>query len=514
MDKELIAAIDIGSNSIRMSIAQVVDDKITIVEELRQPIKIGKDTFKNGKILRPTIDNAIITLKKYKALCDEYRVTKIKTLATTAVREATNNDVFIDNVKTYASIDVEILPALKEILFIYKALIKIAGAEITDPNEIDCIVDLGAGSVELTIFNTKHVLFSRSLPIGALKLKQNFLQYNSSEEAFYKYLNVAVDNELRDLLKDIEGFKVRKVFGIGNDLNEISTILNNHNKNDISYIQSSSLEKFIKSIKNTTEDELANKWKIPSEYIDTFAPSCIILSKIVHYLNSSKIITPNFDLQDAILEDMVHGIGSDKFINLMDEQIRINAMNIGRKLNYNKIHAMKVLEFALQIFDETKDIHNLGSLEKIYLTVAAILHDVGSSISNRSHHKHSFYIINVQDFFYLSDLERKVVANIARYHRYSPPKESHTDFMSLPEKDRIVVKKLSAILRIADSLDNSNIQLIPTIKIIKGRKSLTIEANAKGDIDAEIYSLNKKKDLFEDFFGITVELIPKSNKIF
>ena len=513
MEKEIIAIIDIGSNSVRMNIAQVVNNEINILEELRQPIRIGKDTFKNGKISRQTIDNVIAILKKYKSLCDEYKVTKIKTLATTAVREASNNDIFIDNVRTYASIDIEILPALKEILFIYKALIKIAGYEITDPNEIDCVIDLGAGSVELTIFNTKHVLFSRSLPIGALKLKQNFLQYNNSEEAFYKYINVAVDNELRYILKEIRGFKVRKIFGIGNDLNEIANILNDH-KNDSSYIQLSSLEKFIKNIKNTTDEELANKWKIPNEYIDTFTPSCIILSKITQYLNSNKIITPNFDLRDAILEDMIHATNSDKFINLMDEQIRINAMNIGEKLNYNKAHAMKVLEFALKIFEETKDLHNLTDIEKIYLTVAAILHDVGSSISNSAHHKHSFYIINVQDFFYLSDLERKVIANIARYHRYSPPKESHTDFMSLPEKEKIIVKKLAAILRIADSLDNSNIQLINTIKIIRDKKMLTIEGYAKGDIEAEIYSLNKKKDIFEDFFGINVELIRKNNKIF
>ena len=513
MEKEIIAVIEIGSKSIRMNIAQVINNKIEILEELRQPIRIGKDTFNNGKISRQTIDNVIATLKKYKALCDEYKVKTIKTLATTALREASNNDIFIDNVKTYTSIEIEILPALKEILFVYKALIKIAGYEITDPNEIDCIIDLGAGSVELTIFNTKHVLFSRSLPIGALKLKQNFLKYNNSEEAFYKYFNIVIDNELRDVLKEVQGFKVRKIFGIGNDLNAISSILNN-NKNDNSYIQLSSLEKFIKNIKNTTDEELANKWNIPSEYIDTFTPSCIILSKITQYLNSNKIITPNFDLQDAILEDMVHTTNSDKFIKLMDEQIRINAMNIGKKLNYNKAHAMKVLDFALKIFEETKDLHNLTDIEKIYLTVATILHDVGSSISNSAHHKHSFYIINVQEFFYLSDLERKVIANIARYHRYSPPKESHIDFMSLPEKEKIIVKKLSAILRIADSLDNSNTQVIEAIKIIRAKKTLTIEAYTKGDIEAEIYSLNKKKDIFEDFFGINVELIQKSNRIF
>jgi exopolyphosphatase/guanosine-5'-triphosphate,3'-diphosphate pyrophosphatase len=145
-------------------------------------------------------------------------------------------------------------------------------------------------------------------------------------------------------------------------------------------------------------------------------------------------------------------------------------------------------------------------MERCYLTAASILHDVGISISSRSHHKHSLYIINSRDFFYFSENDRNIVANIARYHRRSVPKDTHVEFMRLNHKDRMTVMKLAAILRIGDSLDNSNLQLIDEIKTKRDGDRLTIIAYTSKKTFAEIYSFNFKKELFEEMFGITVEL--------
>ncbi|HOV12723.1 MAG TPA: HD domain-containing protein, partial [Spirochaetota bacterium] len=161
---------------------------------------------------------------------------------------------------------------------------------------------------------------------------------------------------------------------------------------------------------------------------------------------------------------------------------------------------------ALKFFDATSEIHHLGNQERSYLIAASILHDVGISVSARSHHKHSLYVINAQEFFYLSDEEKNIVANIARYHRRSAPKTTHIDFMKLCEKDKMTVIKLASILRIADSLDNSGLQVINSIQTKIENDKLLITAQVIGDPLAEIYSFKYKKELFEDFFGISIKL--------
>jgi exopolyphosphatase/guanosine-5'-triphosphate,3'-diphosphate pyrophosphatase len=142
---------------------------------------------------------------------------------------------------------------------------------------------------------------------------------------------------------------------------------------------------------------------------------------------------------------------------------------------------------------------------------AAILHDIGLAISNRSHHKHSQYIVSTQNFFYYSDEDRQIIANIVRYHRKTFPKHTHSDYSSLSHKSKMTVCKLSAILRIADSLDNNHRQLVEDLNITIKKKSINIDIKTKDSIPIEEYSFNNKKDLFEDFFGLRVVL--KNNNI-
>jgi exopolyphosphatase/guanosine-5'-triphosphate,3'-diphosphate pyrophosphatase len=161
---------------------------------------------------------------------------------------------------------------------------------------------------------------------------------------------------------------------------------------------------------------------------------------------------------------------------------------------------------ALKLFDQTVSIHHLGKKERGYLIVASILHDIGTSVSPRAHHKHSLYVINAQEFFHFDDVEKNIIANIARYHRRSGPKPTHPEYMRLSVTDRMTVIKLAAILRIADSLDNSGQQIVDLSHIEIRDDKLIITVTVRGNIVAEAYAFKTKRELFEDFFGIDVKL--------
>ncbi|MCI0416339.1 HD domain-containing protein, partial [bacterium] len=184
------------------------------------------------------------------------------------------------------------------------------------------------------------------------------------------------------------------------------------------------------------------------------------------------------------------------------------ARGLAAKYHSNENHIEQVRKLALTIFDQLQDEHRLGRKERLYLEVAALLHDVGTFISDRSHHKHTWYIISSSEIFGLSRSDMDLIANIARYHRKSPPTRSHLPYISLDRESRMIVSKLAGILRVADALDQDYSKKIQTLKIVpdqeRGRYVLEVEAD--GDLAMEKLSLQNKSDLFREIFGRPIEV--------
>lgn len=507
MKLDVFAAIDIGSSSIRMTICEIAQNDFNILEELRQPVKLGKDCFYNGKISRPTIDESTSILKKFKRLCDEYGVKNINAVATSSIKDAANFDIFIDNIRTATNINIEVLSPSKESEYIYHAFENVVKEYDENDNKDQwCIIEVGAGNVEIIILEGQFIIYSRSLPLGTLRTKQMFIKEFHSEENFQNFLLVIIEHELQNLKRQIPSVKIKKVYCIGFEIEELPRIFNRKKSSGIPKISKDSLKKLCNRIKNYTEEEVMHKLNISYNIADSLFTASSILLKLSDFFNCNEIFIPKISLRNGMINSLINIEDEEKYFNKLEKQLETNAMNLGRSMNFDEKHAVKVKELALKIFDLTKDIHNLTRREKTFLLVASILHDIGATLSFRSHHKHSLYIIKEQDFFSFNKREIKIIANIARYHRRSPPKNSHPDYISLPHKDRMIVMKLASILRIADSLDNTHLQLIEDIDVIKEQSKLIIKALVNNQFFSEVYSFRQKKGLFEDFFGIGVEL--------
>ncbi len=506
MNREVVAVIEIGSSAIRMTIAEIFEGKYKILEELRQTVRIGKDIFIRGQISRETINEAVQILKKYKKLIDEYRVVKIRSVATSAVRDSSNIDIFLDNIRTFTGIDVEILSPTKRSEFIFRALTKtLETEEKTGKEEYQGIIDVNTGQVEITVFDTNCIIFSRSLPLSALKIKQIFNKKYQTEENFINYLKVMIEHEFMNLKKDIPILKINKLYGIGPELENLSLTLN---KTDIKlpHINKKELERICSKMYNYSQEEIIHKLKVPHDLAETFYPINMMFLKIMDFFECDSIYIPKVSMRDGIMQDMVGVVDEKLFFNKLEIQLKNNAINIGRSLNFDEKHAIKVMEMALKIFDQTKEIHHLGNMERAYLLVAAVLHDIGSSISYRLHHKHSLYIIRAKEFFYIDETDKNIIANIARYHRRSMPKTTHPDYMVLSHKNKMIVMKLAAILRLADGLDNTHLQLVENVELRIENNIIQVKAIVVSELLAEAYAFDAKKELFEDFFGFELHL--------
>ena len=257
--------------------------------------------------------------------------------------------------------------------------------------------------------------------------------------------------------------------------------------------------------------EIIHRMNVSDDMAENFYPICSIFLSIIKFLECEEIFIPDITLKDCIISQAADKYSGAEDENLLEKQIIINSQNIGRTFNYDESHALKVLELSMKLFDQTESLHQLGAHERCLLMAGAILHDTGLAISNRSHHKHSQYIVSTQNFYYYSEEDRQIIANIVRYHRKTFPKLTHSDYSSLSHKNRMVVCKLAAILRIADSLDNNHRQLVEDVNVTIKKKNINIDVKTTDGTPVEEYSFNIKKDLFEDFFGFRVVL--KNNNI-
>lgn len=507
MNNYRVSAIDIGSSSIRMTIYEISNDNFTIIEELRQSVKLGKDCFYIGKISRNTINACVEILNNYKKKSNEYKVSSYRTVATTAVREAANVDIFLDNIRTLTNTEIEILSPFKETEYINFALTDILKeSKIDYLNENRCVVEIGAGNVEITLTEGKCIVFSRSLPLGILKLKQIFRKQFKNNEDFNNFLSVMIEHELQNLKRDIPKLNINKIFGIGHEIIEISKQYIDDNKKIVKTTKKF-LDNLCNKSKNYTEEEIVHKLKVPYNFADNFYSASLILKKIVDFFGCKDIYIPNVSLRDGIIRNFLAKDDENDFFKSLELQLKITSQIIGKSLNYDENHAQKVTELALKLFDQTKEIHHLGRIERCYLIVASMLHDIGSTLSYRAHHKHSQYIISAQNFFSLNNIQKKIIANVARYHRKSTPKRYHKYFMTLTHKNKIIVMKLASLLRIADSLDNTHLQIIDDIKITKKENTIIINAYVVDQFYSEIYSFNHKKKMFQDFFGVNIKIV-------
>ncbi len=507
MQKTVVGIIDIGSSSIKMNIYELFEDHYVILESLRQHVRLGNDSFYEGKISRKTINECIAILNRYKKLCKDYNTKYIKTVATTAVREAENSDIFIDSIYRHTDLEIELLGVQNESEYIFSAIMNILNKKkITHENENWAIVEISAGNIEITLLEGNCILYSRSLPVGFLKIMQIYRKmFEYSEENFFNFYTVMITNELKNFKRSMPIIKINKLYVVGTEFSLLPLIIN-ASESDLPAITKLNFNKFYSKIKDYTEEQLFHKIKISHDLTESFIPALHLFTIIFDFFKCNNFIIPKISLTDGIVNYIYYVQEEKDYYVKLEKQLKINAINIGRSLKFDEKHAVKVMDIAVKLFNETREIHRLGELEKCYLIVASLLHDIGSSISYRSHHKHTLYIIKALNFFSLNSNQINIIANIARYHRKSSPKNSHPDYTALSLHDKMIVLKLSSILRIADSLDNTHLQLINEINIETAGNYLLIISSVKDNYLSEFFSFEYKKQLFEEIFGLHLEI--------
>jgi exopolyphosphatase / guanosine-5'-triphosphate,3'-diphosphate pyrophosphatase len=506
-----VAAIDVGSSAIRMEISEIhTDGSFRTLERLSKGVALGKDTFTNGNLSEETMQTACQALTDFSRVMKTYDVTKYRAVATSAVREAGNADTFLDRAYLRSGIEIDVIDGSEENRLVYMAIHEaVRGMSDLQTRNV-LVVEVGGGNSEISLLQGGETVNSGTFALGAVRMRQSLMGVRGDLKHRMKILDRQIKNSIANISNTIPVSSAEEVIALGGDIRfaarEISGTIPGQDGNAW-IMEKKNFIKFCSEIVRYDTDELVRRYNMTYPQAETLVPSLLAYKNMIDITKAERIHVLSASIRVGLLLDMARR-EFGKEMESFELLIVASARSLAKKFHCDENHTEQVRKLALLLFDQMQKEHRLGTKEKIFLETAAILHDVGSFISDRSHHKHTQYIIASSEIFGLSRQELNIISNIARYHRKSPPTRSHIAYTSLDRESRVIVSKLAALLRVADALDQDYSMKIRNLKITKEEEHdrFILEAETDGDLTMERLSVEAKGDLFRQIYGAPIVL--------
>jgi exopolyphosphatase/guanosine-5'-triphosphate,3'-diphosphate pyrophosphatase len=497
------AAIDVGSNAMRLSIGTVDGErKLSVVDNLREPVRLGQDVFTTGAIAEQTIESAVEAFKRFRDAVDARGAKWTKAVATSATREASNRDLFIDRISQASGIDIGVIGAEEEARLIHLAVEE----KVNLRNKLAMLVDIGGGSTEITLVADGNILSTESFRMGAVRLLQVLEEKKHGEKHFNQLVREYVDATQRRLKKEIGSQKIDLCVGTGGNIETLGDLRREVlGKEKDTVLEEGELDQLVRKLLGMSFEERVSQLRLRPDRADVIVPASIVLQRILKLAGIEEMVIPKVGLKDGLLIDMAQELYGEKRHPLRD-QVMASALQLGKKYMFDEQHGTTVSRFAVRLFDETRTLHNLTLEYRLLLEVAGLLHDIGGFINMAEHHKHTLYLLTATPVIGLSKEQMAIVANTARYHRKSQPKIQHDAFRVLPSRDRVVVSKLAALLRVADAMDNQHAAKVSEFSVEFRKPKFIISLKGEGDLLLEKWALLKKAQMFEETYSVKVSV--------
>jgi len=510
-----IAAIDIGSNSIKLVVVDAAaSNSFAVLAREKQPVRLGHDTLLQGRLSPSAIEGAVECIKRFRSIAEARGADKIFAVATASVREARNSLQFIKEVDRKTGVSVEVLSPIEE-----GRLIGLAVAQgCAEPGATIVNIDIGGGSTEISIMKDGAPTGLYSVKLGAIGLTEQFLTSDPPKPKELKALKEEVRAALERPGRELRSGRWQQAMGTSGTILAIGTALRlralgQENRPEEGArpagdeIEVAKLSRF-----NSRNGEMnsAERRAIPgisSQRSEIIIAGGHILEGVMHALNIDVLRTCSWALREGVLIDRLREIEAESQPSLPDivADYRLRGVHaVGRRFGYEEGHAHQVARLAERVFDyisRSSLPSQLDSHDRMLLSAAALLHDVGYHIAHESHHKHSLYLIKNSELTGFSEAERDVIANVARYHKGSEPKERHEPYAALSLPDRDTVNSLTAILRVADALDRRHDSRVTDLRCVRNGRVVHIELQSAANCDREIFAAEQRAGMFAQVFN-------------
>lgn len=495
------AAIDIGSNAIRFLATEFIQtDRYVVLEQVRAPVRLGHDTFLSGRLAESAIAAASETLVAYAGRIKALGIERHRAVATSAVRDSKNSNEFIERTREQAGIDIEIITGAEEMRLVHQAVRN----RIDLGDEKWVLVDLGGGSVEVSLVDAHDVHWSVSHGMGSVRLLEE-LQVAGDEPGRFRR---RLEEYAATLRIPNVGRTIRAGFiATGGNIEALARLANAQpDEKGVSRLALADLRETIEQLAHMPYRQRVDELGLREDRADVILPAATVYETLCTQADFQEIHVPYVGLKDGIAIDLIDDyVRHEPHAERQEQVVLAGAVNLGRRFRFDAAHARHVAKLAASLFEQLRDVHGLDSALRRVLIAAAVLHDIGLFIGYRRHHKHSQYIISQSELPGLTPREILMTANVARYHRKGDPAPHHEAFNALPEEDKESVRRLAALLRIADALDSEHKQTVRDVRMNVRDGNAFVDAQGAGDLLLERWAVRKKSALFESVFGLKLD---------
>jgi exopolyphosphatase/guanosine-5'-triphosphate,3'-diphosphate pyrophosphatase len=502
---DLFAAIDVGSNSVRMQVAAFVSGfQHHVVHEERAVTRLGQRVFRDGRISERATRDTLEALKTFRKRMEEYTIVAARAVGTSALREAANARKFLKLARRECGLEVDIISGREEARLIHLGVI----SRIPNPRDPLLLIDIGGGSAEFTLSRNGRIAAASSAPLGAVRLTEMFLESDPATPTEIERL----EGHLRKKLG-----RVRKTLGEGSlrDLRVIGTsgtmaaLAAAANKVEAARALLEGqgfglpeIEALYRRLRPLDLDARKSLPGINSRRAEIIVAGAALVALAMREMELGRVEYSDAGLRDGVLVDLAaRRAGDAEGLSFLKAERLDSVRTLGERYGYSPAGGEHVARLALQLFRALESIHELPEHYGEILEAAAVLHDIGHYVNSARHHKHTYYLVANSELPGWSDRERLLIANVARYHRGSWPNSDHDGFGRLSEKDRRAVETLAALLRLADACDSGRRREVHSVVATPKSDRVDVTLLASGKAELELWAARQAEDGFRRAFG-------------
>jgi exopolyphosphatase/guanosine-5'-triphosphate,3'-diphosphate pyrophosphatase len=503
-----IAALDLGSNSFHLLVADVhPDGTFEPVSREKDMLRLGDDVARCGLITPALADRAVASVRRLRQLADALGAQEVLAKATSAIRTATNGSELVDRIEAETGVEVEVIGGLEEARLIFAA---VRSSLVLEPAPALC-VDIGGGSVEFVIGDSAGLRWATSVPLGVGRLTAELVQSDPPSRADRASLEARIADGLAPIVDEVRRRKPLMAVGTSGTINDLARLAAATDEGDIPAsanglrIHAEQLHALQRRIVRMSAAERRRLPGIEDKRADLLPAGVTLLATIFDVFEIAAMVTSDWALREGIVLDAVRVHDPDDWSDDPRALRRAAVAGLARRCGSDIEHSQHVTVLALSLFDQTRALHQLDDWDREMLEYAALLHDIGQHVSRKGHHRHAAYLVDHAQLRGFAPDEIQFLAALVRHHRRGEIKASEPRVATLDRSARDRLRKLAALLRLADGLDRGRRGVVESLDVEVGADLVMLRLRARDNAELELWGVRRRRDLFEKVFERELE---------
>ena len=504
-----IAALDLGSNSFHLLVAEVRPDGsfVPVLRE-KEMLRLGDVVARTGRLSDEAIDLALETVRRFRVLCEAAGVDEMVACATSAIREAENGAELVDRFRSEAGVDVKVINGLEEAALIFRA---VQASVLIDPGPA-LSLDLGGGSLEIVVGDAHAMHWATSVKLGVARLTAELVRADPPKPSDLRRLRKRMVSVLEPVVDQVAGFGPKVLVGTSGTFGDLArlAVVRDTGAVPISVnqvrVSRSALETLHEELVSLPATQRRRLQGLDARRAELVPAGSLLALVALELFGFDELMVGEWALREGMVLDALDH--RDDVDRAGDPALMraASVLDLCRRCGWREEHSRQVARLATRLFDLTTELHGLSEAHRELLGHAALLHDIGEHVSGEGHHKHSAYLIQHGRLRGFSPQEVMVLATLGRYHRQGEPKTSFEPFAAIDPDERPAVRMLTALLQLADGLDRAHAGAVEEVAVSVTDDRVTLQVWARTDADLELWGARRKRALFEQVTGRPLEV--------